>query len=182
MAWVCIFTCITIKAIHLELIEGMTSEQFLLALRRFVACRGKPNEIISDNATHFKVTRNTVDVRSYGKHYQKPFSTYNERIKWSFIIELSPWIGEFYKHLARIKKKVPLKNYWKTILNKFAVPNSYIRDWSNCKYNTICLCRQQIETKEDHQTNTFLIYESKNWFSINCEQSWRWRRQQHQQP
>ena len=67
MVWVCIFTCITIKAIHLELIEGMTSEQFLLALRRSVACRGKPNEIISDNATHFKVTRNTVDVRSYGK-------------------------------------------------------------------------------------------------------------------
>ena len=59
MVWVCISTCITIRAIHLELIEVMTSEQYLLALRRFVACRRKPNEIMSDNATHFKVTKNS---------------------------------------------------------------------------------------------------------------------------
>ena len=48
-AWVCIFTCITVIEMHLELVEDMKSEQFLLALRRFVARRGKPNEIISDN-------------------------------------------------------------------------------------------------------------------------------------
>ena len=67
MVWVWIFTCITIRAIHLEFIEDMISEQYFSALRRFVACRRKPNEIMWDNATHFKVTRNTVDVRSYGK-------------------------------------------------------------------------------------------------------------------
>lgn len=83
---------------------------------------------------------------------------------------------------GRNHKKVPQKNYWKTILNKFAAPNSYIRDWSSCKYNTICLCRQEIETKENHQTNTFLILESKNWFTSNCERWWRWSRLQHQQP
>lgn len=54
-----------------------------------------------------------------GKHYQKPFSTYNERIKWSFIIELSPWIGEFYKHLARIKKRSLLK-----IIEKLSLTSS----------------------------------------------------------
>ena len=61
-AWVCIFACITVRAIHHELVEDMTSEQFLLALRRFAARPGKPNEIISDNAPHFKVTKNTIDI------------------------------------------------------------------------------------------------------------------------
>ena len=44
--WVCLFTCVTVRAIHLELIKDMTAEQFLLALRRFIARRGKPTQII----------------------------------------------------------------------------------------------------------------------------------------
>ena len=44
--WVCLFTCVTVRAIHLELVKDMTAEQFLLALRRFIATRGKPTQII----------------------------------------------------------------------------------------------------------------------------------------
>ena len=40
----------------------MTAEHFLKALRRFVARRGKPDEIISDNATQFKAAKNTIDL------------------------------------------------------------------------------------------------------------------------
>ena len=47
---------------HLEVVEDMTAETFLEALRRFVARRGKPDEIISDNATQFKAAKNTVDI------------------------------------------------------------------------------------------------------------------------
>ena len=103
-AWVHIFTCITVRAIHFELVEDMTSEQSLLALRRFVACRGKPNEIISDNAPHFK--KNTID-NLWGNVISDPsIHTYlnNERIKWSFIIGLSPGMGEFYERLIGITK------------------------------------------------------------------------------
>ena len=51
--WVCLFTCITVRAIHLKLVENMTAEQFLSAVRRFIAPRGKPDQIIpnfSNNA------------------------------------------------------------------------------------------------------------------------------------
>ena len=56
--WVCLFTCFTVRAIHFELIKDMTAEQFLLALRRFIARRGKPTEIILDNAPQFKLAKN----------------------------------------------------------------------------------------------------------------------------
>ena len=36
-AWVRIFICIAVRAIHLELVEDMTAAQFLPCLRRFVA-------------------------------------------------------------------------------------------------------------------------------------------------
>ena len=59
--WVCLFTCLCVRAIHLELISDMTSEQFLLCLRRFVSRRGRPEEITCDNAPQFKLVKNTFD-------------------------------------------------------------------------------------------------------------------------
>jgi len=33
--WLCLFTCLAVMAIHLEVVHGMTAEQFFLCLRRF---------------------------------------------------------------------------------------------------------------------------------------------------
>ena len=55
------------RAIHLEWAKNLIPEQFLSCLRRFVARRGKPQLIISDNALQFKVrskigNRQTVET------------------------------------------------------------------------------------------------------------------------
>ena len=60
--WVCLFACITVLAIHLELVEDMTAEQFLSALCRFITRRGKPDQIILDNAPNLKATNNAIDM------------------------------------------------------------------------------------------------------------------------
>lgn len=49
-----IFKCLTTHAIHLDLLNSLDSDAFLLALRRFIARRGKPAEIISDQGMNFK--------------------------------------------------------------------------------------------------------------------------------
>ena len=59
--WVCLFTCLTVRAIHLELVRDMTAEEFILCLRRFMARRGVPCQIISDNAKQFKVAKSTLN-------------------------------------------------------------------------------------------------------------------------
>ncbi|XP_055527010.1 uncharacterized protein LOC129719642 [Wyeomyia smithii] len=51
--YVAIFVCLTVKAVHLELVTDLTTEAFLAALKRFVARRGKPQLIMCDNATTF---------------------------------------------------------------------------------------------------------------------------------
>ena len=55
-AWICLFTCLTVRAIHLEWVTDLTGTQFLSCIRRFVSRRGKPDSIISDNAPQFKLT------------------------------------------------------------------------------------------------------------------------------
>ena len=117
-AWICLFTCITVRAIHLEVVEDITADQFLLALRRFVARRGAPVQIIPDNAKQFKATKETMDNAWEHVVHHPDIVTYvnNQRIKWSFIIELSPWMGGFYERLVGITK-----NTLKSLLEEYAL-------------------------------------------------------------
>ena len=84
----------------------MTPEQFLMALRRFIVRRGKPEVIISDNAPQFKVADTALE-----KAWQKilrdaEVQSYvsEQGITWLFIKELSPWMGGFYERLIGITK------------------------------------------------------------------------------
>ncbi|GBN78324.1 hypothetical protein AVEN_65409-1 [Araneus ventricosus] len=53
-AYIVLYTCAVYRAIHLELITSLTTEVFLQSLRRFIARRGRPTTIYSDNGTNFK--------------------------------------------------------------------------------------------------------------------------------
>ncbi|XP_031632094.1 uncharacterized protein LOC116346288 [Contarinia nasturtii] len=52
-AYISIFVCMSVKAVHIELVNDLSAEAFLGALRRFVARRGEVKNIYSDNATNF---------------------------------------------------------------------------------------------------------------------------------
>ncbi|GFY26472.1 integrase catalytic domain-containing protein [Trichonephila clavipes] len=57
-AWILLFTCAVYRAIHLELIQNFSTNGFLLGFRRFIARRGKPKIIYSDNGTNFTGANN----------------------------------------------------------------------------------------------------------------------------
>ncbi|KXJ76130.1 hypothetical protein RP20_CCG010287 [Aedes albopictus] len=52
-AYVIVFVCMAVKAIHFELVSNLTSENFIAALHRFSSRRGIPSDIFSDNGTSF---------------------------------------------------------------------------------------------------------------------------------
>ena len=61
--WICLFTCLAIRAIHLELVKGLSAPLFLDCLKRFVARRGKPKLIVSDNAPQFRLVKSVLDMQ-----------------------------------------------------------------------------------------------------------------------
>lgn len=50
-AYGAVFVCIATKTVHLELVTDMSTDCFLACLKRFMAQRGKPSNIYSDNGT-----------------------------------------------------------------------------------------------------------------------------------
>ena len=50
--WVTLFTCLSIRAIHLEVVYSMSADSFVMALQRFAARRGLPVSMRSDNGTN----------------------------------------------------------------------------------------------------------------------------------
>ncbi len=51
--WAVIFTCMSIRAVHIEVIESLDTSSFINALRRFLAVRGPVIHIRSDSGTNF---------------------------------------------------------------------------------------------------------------------------------
>ena len=52
-----IFTCLSTRAVHIELVGNLSTDNFILALRRFISKRGHPKNIFSDNGTNFTGTQ-----------------------------------------------------------------------------------------------------------------------------
>nr|XP_054593164.1 uncharacterized protein LOC129160055 [Nothobranchius furzeri] len=51
--WAVIFTCMSVRAVHIEVIESLDASSFINALRRFLAVRGPVKLIRSDRGTNF---------------------------------------------------------------------------------------------------------------------------------
>ena len=107
--WTCLFTCIVTRAIHLEVVHDMSSEEFLLCFKRFIAQTSTTYEIISDNAMQFRASSILID-RIWNKIQQSDkVMSYesNAGIKWKFNVELAPWMGGFYeRHIGLVKRSL----------------------------------------------------------------------------
>nr|CAD2183294.1 unnamed protein product [Meloidogyne enterolobii] len=95
--WIEIFTCMSTRFTHLEIVQDLSAKSCIMAFRRFIAEYGLPKRIISDNGTQYQLTSKIV------LEIQKKLETKN--INWIFIPSLSPWFGGFYECMVKIMKK-----------------------------------------------------------------------------
>lgn len=97
--YILLITCAVIRAVHLELVTSLGVTECVLALRKFIARRGIPKIIFSDNAKTFLATK---------KQFQKLYGTLCP--VWKFIAPRAPWWGGWWERLVRSVKSALRKS------------------------------------------------------------------------
>ncbi|GBN44278.1 hypothetical protein AVEN_211377-1 [Araneus ventricosus] len=110
--WAVLYTCALYRALHLELVSSLSTDAFLLSFRRFVARRGRPRIIYSDNGTNFRGAYNELAAIDWNE-----VSRYAEiqRITWKFIPPTAAWWGGFWERLVRTVKDLLRRTLGKAI-------------------------------------------------------------------
>ncbi|KAL7743863.1 hypothetical protein ACLKA6_000267 [Drosophila palustris] len=105
--WVALFTCLTIRAMHLELAADLSTDSCILCIRNFVNRRGVPVKIRSDMGTNFVGANNelmkTKDLFDWN-NIKSELS--NKGINWEFNCPSNPSSGGCWERLVRSTKRV----------------------------------------------------------------------------
>ncbi|XP_041449058.1 uncharacterized protein LOC121404136 [Drosophila obscura] len=108
--YISVFICFATNAVWLELVKDLTTAGFLSALKRFVATRGIPRCIWSDNATNFVGARNELeDLRRLFMSEKHRDAVHNHCINngfnWKFIPPRSPHFGGLWEAAVKMAKQ-----------------------------------------------------------------------------
>ncbi|XP_055632837.1 uncharacterized protein LOC129773265 [Toxorhynchites rutilus septentrionalis] len=102
--WVALFTCLTIRAVHLEVVASMSTESCKMAFRRFIARRGAPAAIYSDRGTNFVGASRELE-QELQKIDQGLAATFtNAETQWYFNPPSSPHMGGSWERMVRSVK------------------------------------------------------------------------------
>lgn len=132
-AYICLFVCFTTRAIHLELVGSLSTQDYILALKRFIARRGKPYQIFSDNGKNFVGAEKELSIIFNNANDICDFLS-NNQIRLTFIPPYSPHFGGLWEagvksckyHLRRVLGNARLtREEFETVLTQIeAVLNS----------------------------------------------------------
>ncbi len=105
--WVALFTCLTVRCIHLEVVDSPDTDDFINALRRFTNRRGCPKEMFSDCGSNFKGAVNELKevIDGFDKVRIENFAA-TKGIVWTFNPPSAPHMGGAWERLVRSVKEV----------------------------------------------------------------------------
>ena len=91
-AYIALTTCASSRMVHLELTPDLSTMSYVKAQKRFIARRGYPSMMVSDNGKTFKGNELKAFNAKHG-------------IKWRFNLPKSPWWGGMFERLVRSVKR-----------------------------------------------------------------------------
>lgn len=104
--WGALFTCLNTRALHLELVTDLTTDAFILALRRFCSRRGYPSIIRSDNGKNFVGAERELKIALQNLDVKKIEEELNQnQTKWIFNPPCSPWMSGAMESMVKVTKR-----------------------------------------------------------------------------
>ena len=129
------FTCLTTRAVHIEVVPSLITSSCVMGVERFFARRGTPTTIMSDNVTNIVGAQKELlaCVESWNK--LAPAVFIHKGIKWKFNPPSAPHHGGSWERLVRRVKRVLYD-----ILGNRRVTEEFLR-------TTLCLVDQSLNAR-----------------------------------
>ncbi|XP_076660155.1 uncharacterized protein LOC143363463 [Halictus rubicundus] len=103
--WGVLFTCLTTRAVHLELAHSLSASSAIMALTRLAARRGFPLIIYSDNGTNFRgASKELRDAIATMKTDEFRNHALQKKIQWFFNPPDAPHMGGAWERLIKSVK------------------------------------------------------------------------------
>lgn len=140
-----LFTCMTIRAVHLEIAHSLSTDSFLLVLHSFMARRGVPQNIRCDNGTNFHGSQNELQ-KAINEIADETIRNHCMQIKWTFNPPASPHQGGVWEILVKSVKTNLMR-----VLPKRTPTDELLRG-----------CLMEVETIINSRPLTYIPIESEN--------------------
>ena len=105
--WLCLFTCLSCRAVHLEIVYNLTTESFLQAFQRFIARNARPRHMYLDNMTTF--IKAESDIRKWLNSNKSDLISKAQKsypdIEFHFIPPMSPNYGGAWESMIKLAKR-----------------------------------------------------------------------------
>ena len=104
--WGFLFTCLTTRAVHLEIVPSLDTSSCVMGIERFIARRGTPSTIWLDNGTNFVIAEKELLACIKSWNDMAPTIFAHKGVAWIFNSPGAPHQAGFWERLVRSVKCV----------------------------------------------------------------------------
>ena len=101
-AYILLYACSLTRGVYLDLLPNMEMADCLKSLQRFIARRGRPERIYSDNGATFVAAAKWLDRVQRDEQLQDFLA--RNAIKWQFNLSRAPWWGGQFERMVGLVK------------------------------------------------------------------------------
>ena len=109
-----LYCCSLTRAVYIDLLTNQKADTFITSLKRFVARRGRPQKIYSDNGSTF--LKASKWLKRMAKEEKVCSFLAKREIKWQFNLSRAPWWGGQFERLVGLVKQALYKVIGKSTL------------------------------------------------------------------
>ncbi|KAL3092962.1 hypothetical protein niasHS_004989 [Heterodera schachtii] len=113
--YIALYTCLVIRAVHLEVADDCTATEFLRTFRRFSSRRGLPSLMWSDNGTNF-----IAGAECIKEEWRREIlvETSHSGVSWKFNVPRAPWQGGAWERLVGITRSALRRTVGKSLMER----------------------------------------------------------------
>ena len=102
-AYILLYACSPTRAVYLELMPSLDTQKFIESFKQFIARKGRPSKVYSDNAKSFVSAANWLRTVQKDEKLNEFLS--ENRIRWQFNLSRAPWWGGQFERLIGLVKR-----------------------------------------------------------------------------